>query len=230
MSLETYDDIADFEEDLDDDLDEDLLDEEDLDEEDLDEDDLDDMLEALMDMAEDEEEDPIERRRRRRGRRRRRRGRRRRRVTTAKGRSAYRAPVLKNYVTQKQFKSALGRLGREDRRNAKGIKTVNIRVGKLNGRVDGVVSVNRVQSKHISKLNKQMQLDGALEFAGSYDPGSGSIGLYQLLKGAVKSGMLGDAKGAMGNPLLVGGIGLLLREDAEGNSLLSNFTSRNTAA
>ena len=34
--------------------------------------------------------------------------------------------------------------------------------------------------------------------------------MYQLLKGATKSGFLGDGTGAMSNPLVIGGLGLLL--------------------
>ncbi|BFM10678.1 hypothetical protein R50072_08310 [Simiduia litorea] len=72
--------------------------------------------------------------------------------------------------------------------------------------------VNHLQTKGIGKLNKQMSLDGALEFADSItmtDNGM-EINLASILKGLIKTGMLGDTKGALGNPAVIGGIGLLL--------------------
>ena len=222
MITEEYDeDLVDFDDDLDMDFDDD--DEEEEDDIEYDPDEIDEMLDEQLEPA-DDDDDLAERRRRWRRRRRRRRGRRqRRRVQTAKGRSSYRSPVPRSYVTQKQLKSALSRAGAESRRNAAGIKTVNARIGRLNGRVNGAVSVNRVQSRRINKLNKQMKLDGALEFAQSFD--GQSIDVFQLLKGAVKSGVLGDTKGALSNPLVIGGIGLLLRQPG----ILTGLLSRTTA-
>lgn len=112
-------------------------------------------------------------------------------------------------MTQKQLKDAMARVGAETRRNAQGIKTVNSRIGSLGGRVDGVVTVNQVQTTKIGKLEKQMKIDGVLELVESYD--GTTVNLYQVLKGAVKSGFLGDAKGAAGNPWVIGGVGFLLR-------------------
>ena len=168
---------------------------------------VDDMLDALM----AESDDFSERARGRRGRgRRKQRG-----VRTATGRSAYRAPTEHGYVTQKQFKEAMGRVGEENRRNAEGIKTVNTRLGKLDTRVDDVVSVATGQSKKISSFDTRMKLDAAFDFANSlaFDPAGGvlNLDLSQVLRGAVKNGVLGDGKGALSNPWLVGGIAVLLR-------------------
>jgi hypothetical protein len=117
--------------------------------------------------------------------------------------------VPKKYVTHAEFKKTTDIQDRKIARNGTGIKTVNSRVNGLKGRVDGVVTVNTAQSRYIRKLNKQMKIDAALEFAESYD--GTSIDIYQILKGAVKSGMLDSTKGAFSNPLLVGGLGFLLR-------------------
>jgi len=203
MIQEMYDDIDDF----DDDMEMEFFDA--FDDEEDDEDDVDDMLEALME--DDEDEDDLSERRRRR----RKRGRRSRRkaVRTARGSSAYRSPTSKKYVTHPQLKSALGRVGKDIRRNAIGIKSVNKRVGSIGRRVDGVVSVNRVQSKNIGQLKQQMKLDGALDFAESLSAnpdGTLALNLLPLLKGAIKSGMLGSTKGAFSSPAVVGGLGFLL--------------------
>jgi hypothetical protein len=219
MYQEQYDDVVDY----DDELDADFIDEIDEDDGDV-EDDVDSMLEAMMDEDYDEEdedgvEDYSERRffgrraRRRAQARARKKAARGRAVRTARGKSAYRTPVSKKHVTHPQLKSALGRVGKDIRRNAIGIKSVNKRIGGLNGRVNGVVSVNRVQSRKIGKLGHQMKLDGALEFAESIstnDDGSLSLNLLPMLKGAVKSGMLGGSKGALSSPAVVGGLGFLL--------------------
>ena len=217
MIEELYDDY----DDLDDDMEMELFDVEQEDDED--EDDIEDMLEAMME-SDEEDDDLSERRRRRRNRRRRRRNKSRRSVSTAKGRSAYRSPTSKKYVTHPQLKSALARVGKDVRRNALGIKSVNKKITGVDNRVDGVVSVNRVQSKNIGKLNRQMKLDGALEFAESIttnDDGTLSLNLLPLLKGAIKSGMLGSSKGAFANPALIGGLGFLLNNPQIIGGLLS---------
>jgi len=172
---------------------------------------VDDMLDALI---EETDEDFSERHRNRN----RNRGKQRQGVRTATGRTPYQEPVQNGYVTQKQFKEAMGRVGEETRRNAEGIKTVNARVGKLDNRVDGVVDVSKVQSKKIVSLDTRMKLDGALDFAASFSVQTatdGSMNLVtdfsQILRGAVKNGALGDGKGALSNPWVVGGIGMILR-------------------
>jgi hypothetical protein len=130
-------------------------------------------------------------------------------VPAAGGNSAYRTPqAAGGYVTQKQLEEALGRVATDVKRNGEGIKTLNTRLGGLTTRVDDVVAVNKIQSRELGKLDKQMKIDGALDLAESFTPGG--ISAFQLLRGAVKSGFLGDGKGALGNPLVIGGIGLIL--------------------
>lgn len=133
-------------------------------------------------------------------------------VPAATGGSAYRTPQAAGYVTQAQFKEALARVGTDVRRNAEGIKTIN-------ARVSDVVTVNRIQSQEIGKLDKRMKIDGVLDFVESYS--GNNINAYLALKGAVKYGFLGDGKGALGNPLVIGGIGLLLRNPG----ILSGLTT-----
>ena len=166
---------------------------------------VDEMLEGLVDAGEDilAERSKKRRRRQKRG------G-----GPAAQGGSAYRSPGNGAYVTQTQLKEALARVGTDIKRNGDGIKTLNTRFTGLNSRVDDVVVVNKVQSKELGKLGKQMKIDGALELAEAITfPAAGGAELdpYRVLRGAVKSGMLGDAKGALGNPLLIGGGGLVLR-------------------
>ena len=96
----------------------------------------------------------------------------------------------------------------EVRRNAKGIKTVNAKVGRVNRRVTGVVAVNAAQSRQIGKLDKRVKLDGALEFAESWN--GSQVDLFAVFKGAVKSGLLDNTKGAFASPVAIGGVGLLL--------------------
>jgi hypothetical protein len=130
-------------------------------------------------------------------------------VPSAGGGSAYRTPqAAGGYVTQKQLEEALGRVATDVKRNGEGIKTLNTRLGGLTTRVDDVVSVNKIQSRELGKLDKQMKIDGALDLAEAFTPGG--ISAFQLLRGAVKSGFLGEGKGALGNPLVIGGIGLIL--------------------
>ncbi len=153
-------------------------------------DDMDDVLDALMDAADDEDDYSERRRRRRKGRRARRRVRKpTRRVTTAntRGNRGLRAEV---------------------RRNAKGIKTVNAKVGGVSRRVKGVVAVNAAQARQIGRLDKRVKLDGALEFAESWN--GSQMDLFAVFKGAVKSGLLDNTKGTFASPVAIGGVGLLL--------------------
>lgn len=135
-------------------------------------------------------------------------------VKTARGKPAYRTPPPSagGAVSQTQLKEALGRVGDEDRRNAEGIKTINARLNTLGGQVDGVLAVTASQTRTLTRIDKQMKIDGAFEFVEAFTPtqAGASINVYQLLKGATKSGFLGDGTGAMSNPLVIGGLGLLL--------------------
>lgn len=168
-------------------------------------DDIDDMLDAMMEEA-DEDDEFAERRRRRR--RRPNRQRPRRTVPVARGRSAYRTPARGRYVTQKQLSDSLNRVGTDIRRNATGIKTVSVRVGRLDQRVRSVVTVNAAQNRRINNLDKRAKLDGALEFAESWN--GSTVDLFAVFKGAVKSGMLDSTKGVFASPAAIGGIALLL--------------------
>ena len=104
-------------------------------------------------------------------------------IPTAQGGNAYRPPAVNGFVTQKQLQDALTRVGTDVRRNAQGIKAVNTRINTLNGRVEGVVDVNRLQSREIGKINRQIRADGALDLVGALTPQG--LDAFQLLKGAV---------------------------------------------
>jgi hypothetical protein len=174
---------------------------------------VDDMLDSLMESDEDIEW--AERRGRRRGRR----GKPPAQppVRTATGQTAYKPPAgTQGFVTQAQLKDALARVGNDVRRNAMGIKTVNVQVGRLTSQVRDVVAVNTVQSTRLGRLDKQIQLDGALDFATSFQVVTDAAGtslvpnLPALLRGALKVGAFGNLKGGFANPLVIGGVGLLL--------------------
>lgn len=161
-----------------------------------DDEELDDLFEALMDDDEeyfdddDEDEDFSERRRRRRRR-------------SSRRRSKSRK---KSCCTDPRVKRDLLGLKRKDRQQDKLIYQ-NRKRSLAN------TKINRIQSKNLGRLDRQMKLDGALEFAQSISIADNSldVDLVRMFQGAVKAGMLGDLRGALGNPALVGGIGLLLR-------------------
>lgn len=194
-----------------------------FDEEDYDED-VDDMLDALTEEDGDYPDDlsEITRGRRRRMRRRMMRRKRRKAVPRAKGGSAYRRPTTAGLVTHKQFKSALARVNGGQRRNAAGIRTLTTRARSADKRISAVTSVNRIQSQRIAALQTQQKIDGALDIAQAWSP-DGQIDLFPLMRGVIKSGFLGAPKGLLANPLVIGGVGVLLRQDEEGNTVLSNF-------
>jgi hypothetical protein len=197
MSSAIYDDLVDFDDEPDyADLDEDYSGEE-----------MDEMLDELIDSA--DSEDLAERRRRRQRSRARQRQKP---VPTATGKSAYRTPGAGGLVTQKQLQDALTRVGADVKRNAAGIKTINGQLGGIRTRIDGVVTVNAAQSRAIAKLDRQMKIAGALEVVQAFEPGR--LDAFQLLKGAAASGVIGGGKGALGNPWVIGGLGLLLRNPA----------------
>lgn len=221
MNEELYDSLEDIEDELE------MEDYESYEEDDEeDEDAIDDMLEALMEADEGDEDDLSERRRKRR--RRSRRAKSRKPVRTARGKSAYRAPTSKKFVTHPELKNALARVGKDIRRNALGIKTVNKRIAGVSSRVDGAVRVNRVQNKNIGKLNQQMKLDGALDFAASITTNADNsmeLDLVSLLRGAIKSGMLGGTTGAFSSPAVVGGLAFLLKNTSLFDNILSSKTT-----
>ena len=177
--------------------------------EDLDRSDADDVLDALMESTSGYD---LSERKRKRGQRGAQRGGPRP-VPTANGRNAYREPGAASPnapVNQKQLKDALAQVATDVRRNAEGIKTINGRLGTLDGRVSGVIGVAAAHGQQIAKLDRQLKIDGAFEFVESFN--GTQVDVYQLLKGAVKSGFLGtESKGVFSNPAVLGGIGLLLR-------------------
>jgi hypothetical protein len=136
-------------------------------------------------------------------------------VPAARGAPAYRQPTAPGGpVTQAQLKEALDRVGADVRRNAQGIKTINTRLNTLDGRVTNVVSVAATQTRQITALERRMRIDGALDFAQSVstsrDGAALNVNVVRLLSGAAKTGMLGDLRGPLGNPALIGGLGLVL--------------------
>ena len=167
-------------------------------EEPYEEEEIDEMLDALVE-EDQEQEDLAERRRRRR--------RSARPVVTPFGRPALPMSGLPPGapVTQRQLQALEMRVAR----NGQGIRAVNARVNTVNGRVNGVVAVNRAQNRQIGRVDKIIKIDGAFELIEAYS--AGAIDLYQLLKGAVKSGFIVQSKGPLSNPLVIGGIGLVLR-------------------
>jgi len=196
MTLEMYDDYDEYDE-----YDEMELD--DYAEDDDDDDDFDDMLEAMMD---DDEDDLSERRRRRRNRSRK-----------SRGRSRYR-PHRK--ALRKRVPTSRSSRG-PSKQNAKGIKIVNKKVSAVGGSLDDVIAVNKAQSSKIGKLDRQVRVDGAIDFAKGLelkqvkDANGNTVlalspDLTALYRGAVKSGMFGDLKGMLSNPILIGGITFLL--------------------
>lgn len=191
---------------------------------------VDAMLDSLMD--ESEPDDLSERSRGRsrargRGRAQQQQQQRRQGVPTARGDSSYRAPAQSGYVTQQQLKEAMALADAGTRRNAEGINRVNARVGKLDGQVADIVTVTKTQSRRIGTLDTRMKLDGALDFASalSVQPDASGTGFTlvpdftQLLRGAVKNGVIGTEKGAFANPWVIGGLGVLLRTNLLGNLL-----------
>jgi hypothetical protein len=114
-----------------------------------------------------------------------------------------------------------------------GIKTINTRVGQIAGRVDGVADASRMHATRITKLNKQMQLDGALDFSKSItvsaDATSGELRVVpdfsQVLKGLVKTGVVGTTTGPLSNPWVVGGVGFLLSNTGILTNLLAPRTT-----
>ena len=130
-------------------------------------------------------------------------------VPTAPGRNPYRAPAEAGYVTQKQLEEALTRVGVDIKRNAVGIKTINSRLNGITTRVDDVVGVNKIQSREIGKLDRRTKADAVLELVGSLQQ-NGGLTAFQAFKSAVGGGLIGDGTGTFGNPLVLGGIGLLL--------------------
>jgi hypothetical protein len=103
----------------------------------------------------------------------------------------------------------------EAQRNGQGIKAINDRINALDSKVDQAVKAIAHERAAVRRLEKLGKIDGALDLAASLtsDPSTGaiSIDVFQVVKGSLKSGFLGEPKGALGNPALIGAAGLLLR-------------------
>ncbi|CUH82544.1 hypothetical protein [Tropicibacter naphthalenivorans] len=171
---------------------------EDYDDDDFDEDEYDpeDALESMLDDDYDEGEDlgelfGIGKRRRRRRR--------------AKKTAVTTAKRARANVTN------IAKANTNIQRNAMGIKQINSRLASVNRRVGANARATRIQSMQIRKINKMQKALGVMEFVQAYDAANNQIDIFQLLKGAVASGMLGGGKGAMHNPYLLGAAGLFLR-------------------
>lgn len=94
-------------------------------------------------------------------------------------------------------------------RNGQGIKALNDRINALDARLNQTVNVVAKDRLAVRRLEKLTKIDGALDLVSSFD--GTSLDTFQLLRGSVKSGFLGEPKGALGNPAVIGAIGLLLR-------------------
>jgi len=116
-------------------------------------------------------------------------------------------------------RSAITKANRNIRRNAIGIKQVNKRVASVNNRVSATTRVNRIQSMQIRKMSRMQKALGVMEFVQAYDAENNRLDTFQLLKGAVASGMLGGGKGTMHNPYVLGAAGLFLRNGNLGGLL-----------
>jgi hypothetical protein len=100
--------------------------------------------------------------------------------------------------------------GRADaQRNGQGIKALNDRLNALDAKLNQTVSVVAKDRAAVRRLEKLGKIDGALDLVSSFD--GTSLDTFQLLRGSIKSGFLGEPKGALGNPAVIGAIGLLLR-------------------
>jgi hypothetical protein len=102
----------------------------------------------------------------------------------------------------------------EAQRNGQGIKALNDRINALDTKVDQAVKAISQDRAAVRRLEKLGKIDGALDLAQSLNvaaDGKTSLDVFQVVKGSLKSGFLGEPKGALGNPAVIGAAGLLLR-------------------
>jgi hypothetical protein len=99
--------------------------------------------------------------------------------------------------------------GTDFQRNGQGIKALNDRINSLDAKLNQTVAVVARDRVAVRRLDKLVKIDGALDLVSSFD--GNSLNAFQLLRGSLKSGFLGEPKGALGNPAVIGGIGLLLQ-------------------
>jgi hypothetical protein len=98
---------------------------------------------------------------------------------------------------------------RDFQRNGQGIKALNDRVNALDAKLNQTVAIVARDRVAVRRLDKLVKIDGALDLVSSFD--GNSLNAFQLLRGSIKSGFLGEPKGALGNPAVIGAIGLLLQ-------------------
>ena len=96
-------------------------------------------------------------------------------------------------------------------RDGQGIKAINDRINALEGRVNEAVGVIARDRTDIIRETKLRKVNGAFELVQSLDPVTHNIDVFQVLKGSFQSGFFGEPKGALGNPAVIGAVGLLLR-------------------
>ena len=97
----------------------------------------------------------------------------------------------------------------EAQRNGMGIKALNDRINALDSKVNQAIRVVAQDRAAVRKLEKLGKIDGALDLATSFN--GTSIDVFQVVKGSLKSGFFGEPKGALGNPVVIGAVGLLLK-------------------
>jgi hypothetical protein len=96
-------------------------------------------------------------------------------------------------------------------RNGQGIKAINDRINALESKVNQAVGVIARDRTDITRETKLRKVNGALELVESFNPQTNRIDVFQVLKGSFQSGFFGEPKGALGNPAVIGVVGLLLR-------------------
>jgi len=97
----------------------------------------------------------------------------------------------------------------EAQRNGQGIKAINDRINALDQKVDQAVRAISQDRAAVRRLEKLGKIDGALDLAASFN--GTSIDVFQVVRGALKSGFLGEPKGALGSPAVIGLAGLVLK-------------------
>jgi hypothetical protein len=96
-------------------------------------------------------------------------------------------------------------------RNGQGIKALNERINALDAKLNQTVTVvarDRVAVRRLEKLNK---IDGAFDLVSAIDLEGKNLNAVQLLRGSIKSGFLGEPKGALGNPAVIAAAAFVLQ-------------------
>lgn len=95
-------------------------------------------------------------------------------------------------------------------RNASGIKALNDEHARTRRAVQAVGKISAEHDEQLAMMKRQLERDGAITFAEAVDP-QGQLDLFQVFKGAVKSGLLNDAPNLLNHPLSIGVLALLLK-------------------